>query len=411
MSKSLSRLGGTGSRRLACVLVAAALVASGCGAPKAKETKKADAGTAVPDKPSSPQTLSIIDVAGNLQLTQPILDDFQKEHPEIVSKIVTTKSTAPELAPKIKAEEAAGRLDIDMVLTGTDGLAAGISQNLWLNLTTDYKSKLPDLDKVYTDESVKMQKLAEGQGVVVTQYPGGPFIQYNPAKVATPPTTAEELLAWAKAHPGKFEYAVPKNSGPGRTLLMGLPYILGDKDPADPTNGWAKTWDYLAQLEQYQPAFPSGTTQTMKDLANGTVDMVASTTGWYMNPIATGQVPDTMKFGTLKGFHFVNDAHYIVVPKGADKDKLSAILNLIKFALQPKEQALVYDSGYFYPGPAVKGVTLDMAPQKSQDIAKKYGGPQMDDLIKNNPQNESLPAGKQVEAFGLWDQKIGANKK
>ena len=40
-------------------------------------------------------------------------------------------------------------------------------------------------------------------------------------------------------------YARPANSGPGRTLLMGLPYILGDKDPTDPVKGWDKTWAYL----------------------------------------------------------------------------------------------------------------------------------------------------------------------
>jgi putative spermidine/putrescine transport system substrate-binding protein len=25
-------------------------------------------------------------------------------------------------------------------------------------------------------------------------------------------------------------------------FLMGLPYILGDKDPKDPEKGWDKTW-------------------------------------------------------------------------------------------------------------------------------------------------------------------------
>ena len=45
-----------------------------------------------------------------------------------------------------------------------------------------------------------------------------------------------------KANPNRFMYARPANSGPGRTLLMGLPYILGDTDPKDPEKGWDKTW-------------------------------------------------------------------------------------------------------------------------------------------------------------------------
>ncbi|MGP4854925.1 extracellular solute-binding protein, partial [Klebsiella pneumoniae] len=78
------------------------------------------------------------------------------------------------------------------------------------------------------------------------------------------PTTAEELLAWAKANPNRFFYGRPANSGPGRTFLMGLPYILGDKDPMDPEKGWDKTWAYLKELGNYIEYYPAGTGPTMK---------------------------------------------------------------------------------------------------------------------------------------------------
>ena len=78
--------------------------------------------------------------------------------------------------------------------------------------------------------------------------------------------------------------------------------------------------------------------------------------------------------------------------------------------LTPKEQAIAYDGGYFYPGPAVKGVTLDMAPDKSQTAIKDFGRPEYDDLIKNNPNEQSLPADQQVAAFDKWDREIGAGK-
>ena len=51
-----------------------------------------------------------------------------------------------------------------------------------------------------------------------------------------------------KQNPKKFIYARPANSGPGRTFLMGLPYLLGDTDPKDPIKGWDKTWSYLKEL-------------------------------------------------------------------------------------------------------------------------------------------------------------------
>ena len=90
-----------------------------------------------------------------------------------------------------------------------------------------------------------MQGLAQDFGVVVTYYPSGPLIEYMPDRVKSVPTTADELLAWAKANPNRFMYARPANSGPGRTFMMGLPYLLGDTDPQDPKKGWDKTWAYL----------------------------------------------------------------------------------------------------------------------------------------------------------------------
>ena len=68
--------------------------------------------------------------------------------------------------------------------------------------------------------------------------PAGPLLEYNPDKVKTCPSTAEELLAWAKQNPNRFLYARPANSGPGRVFMMGLTYILKDKDPTDPISGW-----------------------------------------------------------------------------------------------------------------------------------------------------------------------------
>ena len=369
----------------------------------------ASASSDVPDKPSAPVTLNVIDVAGNLQLTQGIFDDFVKEHPDIISKVNTTTAKAPDLPGKLQAEQQGGALTIDLVLTGTDALGSGIAKGLYTDLSP-YLSRVSNM-KNYLPAAAKMQEQAKNQGVEVVYYPSGPLLEYDPAKVTSPPTTAEELLQWCQKNPGKFQYAQPANSGPGRTLLMGLPYILGDSDPRNPTSGWEKTWNFLTEIGKCSAKYETGTTNTMKNLANGSVWMIASTTGWDINARAIKTVPNTTKIATMKGFHWVSDAQFAAVPKGVSKDKMSAILNFLQFALTPKEQALTYDTGYFYPGPAIKDVTLDMAPQKSKDTVAQFGRPEYDDLIKNNPVETSLPPADQVTAFGLWDQKIGSQKK
>jgi putative spermidine/putrescine transport system substrate-binding protein len=367
---------------------------------------KADAAPALP---KSPVVITIVDVAGNLALTQKAFEAYRAAKPQLVSRFVYSKAPAPELPAKIKAEQQAGHLDIDLVLTGTDALAAGLDQDLWIDISP-YAADLPKLADIYLPEALKMQAIAKNHGLCVTYYPSGPLIEYMPTRVKKAPASAEELLDWARQNKNKFMYARPSNSGPGRTFLMGLPYILGDSDPKDPAKGWDRTWTYLKALGENVEYYGSGTTQTMKELGEGTRDIIASTTGWDINPRVLGVVPKEAEVGTLRGFHWVADAHYMVAPKGLADEKLAVLLDLFGFLLEAKQQAITYDQGYFYPGPAIKGVTLDMAPQDSQDAIKEFGRPQYESLIANNPIETPLEPPQLVAAFRLWDERIGAGK-
>ncbi|WP_305787032.1 extracellular solute-binding protein [Symbioplanes lichenis] len=396
------------SRRQFLVMTAAAAGLAACSAPDQNNNAGTTSGP-VPGKPSSPQTVNVLDVAGNLQLTQPMIDDFTAKNGDVISKVTYTKATAPELVGKVKAQQGAGRVDIDLVLTGVDGLAAGIDQGLWVDLLPAYANRLTGMAN-YLPGAAAMQKLAGNAGVTVTYYPSGPLIEYLPKNVATPPADAQALLAWAQANPGGFQYARPSNSGPGRTFLMGLPYLLGDTDPKDPVNGWNKTWDYLKQLDKYVTLYPSSTSETMKNLANGSAKMIASTTGWDINPRVLGTVPKEAKVGTLEGFHWITDAHYAVVPKGVSTDKQAAVLALIGFMLTPEQQAKAYDKGYFYPGPAVKDVPLSMAPENSRQAIEEFGRAEYDQLIAGNPLEVPLEAKALVAAFDKWDREVGGNK-
>jgi len=359
--------------------------------------------------PKSPVTITVVDVGGNLALTQKAIESYRKAKPDAVARFVFTKAPAPELPAKIKAQQDANHMDIDLVLTGTDALSAGLDQGIWLDLKP-YLPDLPTLDEVYLPQALKMQAIAADHGLVVSYYPSGPLLEYMPDRVKAVPKTAAELMDYTKQNKNKFIYARPTNSGPGRTWLMGLPYILGDGDPRDPIRGWDKTWAYLKALGDNIEYYPAGTTQTMKELGEGTRDMIVSTTGWDINPRVLGIVPKEAAVASLQGFHWVTDSHYMVVPKGVADDRLAVLIDLMGFMLQPKQQAFAYDQGYFYPGPAVKGVTLDMAPAESQEAIRAFGRAEYDRLIADNPLEAPLDAKSMVTAFGLWDQRIGAGK-
>ncbi len=362
--------------------------------------------------PSAPVALNIIDVAGNLQLTQASIDLFAKQNPKLVSRIIYSRAPSPELPAKLKAQQAANRVDIDLVLTGPGALSDGIEQGLWIDVLKSHADLLPKPAEIYHDAALMMQKNFGGdQGVAVVYSPSGPLFEYMPSRLKTVPKTAAEFLDWAKQNPRRFTYARPYNSGPGWTYLMALPYILGDKDPKDPANGWAKTWAYLKELGTAIDYYPSGTTATMKELGDGTRDVIVSTCGWDINPRALGIVPKEAEVFALEGTHWVPDTQFMCVPKGIPNDKLAVVLALMSFMLKPEQQARTYDKGYFYPGPAVKDVTLAMAPEESQHVIKEFGRPLYDTLIKTLPVEVPLTPKQLVVAFRRWDQEIGAATK
>lgn len=357
---------------------------------------------------TAPVALNIIDVAGNLQLTQAAIEKFAKDNPRLISRLNFSRAPSPELPAKLKAQQAANRVDIDLVLTGPGAMSDGITQGLWIDIWKSHTASLPKAEEVYHEQALMMQKnFGQNEGVAVVYSPSGPLFEYAPDRLKVVPKTAEEFLAYVKQNPKRFTYARPVNSGPGWTFLQGLPYILNDKDPTDPMNGWEKSWAYLKELGTGIDYYPGGTTPTMKELGEGTRDVIVSTFGWDINPRALGIVPKEAEVFVLANTHWIPDTQFMCVPKGTDAAKMPALLALMSHMLKPEAQAATYDKGYFYPGPAIKGVTLAMAPQESRDVLKEYGRPTYDDLIAKTPTRPPLTPERLVAAFRRWDQEIG----
>lgn len=405
------------SRRSLIAAFAAAMTVgfAACGEPE-KKTHTSGTGnapaelTGSPTLPAKPIRLNVIDGGGDLQLSQPAIDEFVKDHPKLVDKVTYSKSTGPELAGKIQAGQRAGKVQYNVVVAGYGEIATGAKQGLWQKLLPNFSKTLGDVESAYQPGALKMFRLIDNYALTTYYNPNGPLLEYNPAKVKTPPETPAALLAWARTHPKKFTYARPANSGPGRTFLMGLPYILGDTDPRDPDKGWDKTWAFLKQLDRYVDHYPSATGVTMDELTSGAVDMIASTTGWDVNPRALGVVPKDFRIQPFDGFHFVADAHYVAIPRGVPAGEQAVILELMKFMLTPKAQAYAYDKGYFYPGPAVKDVPLALAPVDSQKVVGEFARPEYAELFKKVPVETQLDVDDIVFMFDKWDREVGGSK-
>jgi putative spermidine/putrescine transport system substrate-binding protein len=362
-------------------------------------------------KPKSPLVVAVIDAAGSLALTQPAFENYRKAKPDFVSRFVFTKAPAPELPGKLKAQQGAGRVDIDLVLGGLDVVSTGVSQDLWTPLLRDHAGALPKPADLLEPNALKMQAFTQESAYCIAYTPSGPLLEYMPERVKTAPSTAQELLDWCRQNPNRFCYARPSNSGPARTFVMGLPYILGDSDPKEPLKGWDKTWAYLKELNTHIEYYPTGTGVTMKELGEGTRGLMSHPIAVGMMSRVLGVVPKEARVATLKGFHWIGDAHFAMLPRGLPPERVAVLLDVINHLLSKPSQALAWDEGYLYPGPSVKDVPLSMAPAASQATLAEYGRPEYAELMANHPFEAPLDPTQLVQVFRRWDEEIAGSKK
>lgn len=359
---------------------------------------------------AAPLLLDVTDTMGALRLLQPAFVAYQRARPDLVSRISFSETPARMLAARLAEQKAGREAGFDLALVGPSLMDEGVGQGLWQTLLPDQAAALPDLRSVLLPAAWSMQGLTRGQGVVLAYSPCGPVLQFLPGRTGPAPSTAAELLAWTRTHPGRFGYAHPAHSEAGRALLMGLPAILGDADPGDPRGGWEKTWTFLDLLGGNVGSYAPGTGALLTQLREGERDMIAGTVGLDMQARAVGDLPAETGLATLRGFHWISAARYAAVPKGLRQERLAVVLDLLGFLLSREAQASTYDFGAFYPGPAVAGVSLDMAPQRSLERLRPFERPLYPGLIAGTPAETPLVGERLAYALRRWEEQIGRGR-
>jgi len=360
-----------------------------------------------PAAAQQPITISIIDNGGDLASTGVIIENYKKANPNKVKEIKIQRGPAPETPAKIKAQQDAGRADINLILTGQDAGSVLAANKQLIELFPKYDKMFP---KDELNEAAKVLQDSGGGVLMPTVVnAGGPVFIYNPKKVQKPPKTADELLAWAKANPNRFLYARPANSGPGRSITCGLPYILNDKAPMDPEKGWDKAWAYMKELGKSMEYYPTGTLFTLREFAQEQRWMIAGIMEWDMKPRAEGVIPPDAKITILDNTTFVIDGHYWGIPKGVPQNEVDVILDLMKFMRRVDQQVLTYKA---FIGPSIKAATPDRAPADIRDYMKEFWRPEYDQIgpgkkYKMAPQ---LDFKELTYAMDRWDREIGAQQ-
>ncbi|GHC47390.1 ABC transporter substrate-binding protein [Ulvibacter litoralis] len=143
---------------------------------------------------------------------------------------------------------------------------------------------------------------------------------YNSATVKNPPKTREELLAFAKEHPGTFTF---DNHFTGLTFLKALlidisgnrDELSGDFNEEKYTKYSAQLWDYINELKPYLwrkgEVFPENVAQMHQLFATGELLFTMSNNDSEVDSkTLEGLFPETSKayvpdFGTIQNSHYL----------------------------------------------------------------------------------------------------------
>src|SRR6266480_2260892 len=72
-------------------------------------------------------------------ITLSIIENYKKLNPQNIKEIKLQRAPAPEVPAKIKAQQDAGRLDINLILTGQDGGSVLAANNQLIKLFPAYE--------------------------------------------------------------------------------------------------------------------------------------------------------------------------------------------------------------------------------------------------------------------------------
>jgi putative spermidine/putrescine transport system substrate-binding protein len=109
------------------------------------------------------------------------------------------------------------------------------------------------------------------------------FLAYNSTYIKTPPKTADELLAWIKANPGKFAYNDPGTGGAGSAFVTTTIYnLLPAEALQSAEERWMERWFAgFAVLKDIHPYLYKASGKVQYTVKNqGSLDLLAAGSIW-----------------------------------------------------------------------------------------------------------------------------------
>ncbi|MFK4821170.1 extracellular solute-binding protein [Ochrobactrum quorumnocens] len=280
---------------------------------------------------------------------------FEKENPGTTVRVVGTgpgDAGSQKILERFEAQSKAGveKWDADVAVVH-EKFAGPMVEKKFLE---NYRSKI-DSGKLVTRGNAKMALGTDVDGYVMPMFNSQTALAYNPALVANPPKSYDELVTWAKENPKQFGYNGIKGGASGVSFVMGWIYAYGgdaDKLMKGPfEEGEAKNWDKaFASLKDFttNATLTPGNAGTLDMLSRGEIAMGPVWVDMFYSWKANGQLPPEMKLVLPSPGMPGQPMHYVIPEKSANKELAEKFVAL---ATSPKVQAEgIVKRFNWYPG-------------------------------------------------------------
>lgn len=277
------------------------------------------------------------------------------------------QSVSQLLASKQAGKTSGG--PIDLLWVNGENFKALKEQGL---LGAPFTDELPNMALVDTKLPVHEDFTLPVAGLEAPWGIGQLNLMVNGDEVGTPPSSAAELLAWAKAHPGRFTYPKPPQFHGSSFLKQILLELTDDPAPlyreandADFTRLTAPLWAWLDALH---PAlwrkgrlFPTSAAETRQLLDDGELAMAISfNPGEAQSSVQNGALPPAVRAVAMSKGALTN-SHFLAIPFNASARAGAKVV--ANFLLSPTAQARKADPA-FWGDPSV--LRQDALPGNSQ---------------------------------------------
>ncbi|MBW3662770.1 MAG: ABC transporter substrate-binding protein [Actinobacteria bacterium] len=241
-------------------------------------------------------------------------------------------SDTADAVQQVLAEHEAGVIDgtVDLIWINGENFALGKRTGLWLQ---DWSPALPnaelvDLSTVERDFGVPVEGQESPWSRALFTF------AYDTARIADPPATFAELLAYARANPGRVTYPAPPDFT-GSAFVRQVVQVMGE----DAAFTWLRELREVAWREGR--SYPGTEAELNQLFGDGQVDVAMSyDPGFVETAVRQGVFAETarpfvLEHGTL------HNVSYVTIP--ANATNVEGALVLADLLLEPDLQAIKAD--------------------------------------------------------------------